>query len=90
MSEAGQTSTSGCYEIRIWEALDERWLSWFSGLEISCEAGGNEAPLTVLAVRVPDQAKLRGILNKIWDMGLSVHSMIRREEPFYPSEDHHD
>jgi hypothetical protein len=62
------------YAIRIEGILDERWSSWFEGLQITHEPAG----VTVLTGPVPDQAALHGLLMKIRDLGLplvSVHRM---------------
>ena len=63
------------YRIQIQGVLDEQWLSWFNGniLSLKREADGKET--TILAVVVPDQAKLRGILNQIWDLNLVILSL---------------
>jgi hypothetical protein len=74
------TSEGACYEIRILGRLDEQWSSWFNGLTISSQKKGSDIPITTLTVRVPDQAQLRGILNKIWDLNLTLISVINFEE----------
>src|SRR5207302_3389191 len=42
------------YEIRIEGVLDERWSSWFDGLDITSEPGG----VSVITGRVADQGAL--------------------------------
>jgi hypothetical protein len=58
-------------EIRIRGVLDERWSSWFAGLEIRSE--GRE--VTVIRGRVADQVGLRGLISRIADLGLEVISV---------------
>ena len=61
------------YEVKIQGQLDEAWSDWFEGMGISIE--GN---MTTLCGKITDQAALRGILSKIWDLNLtliSVHSI---------------
>jgi hypothetical protein len=60
------------YEIRVDGLLDERWSQWLNGLSLRPEQ--NE---TVLTAAVPDQAALRGLLNRIWDLNLEVISLSR-------------
>ncbi len=60
------------YEIRVQGPLDEDWSDWFHGLTIARE--GTES---VLLGRVPDQAALRGILARVWDLGLTLVSVAR-------------
>ena len=43
------------YEIRIEGALDERWTSWFEGLQVTCE--GNQ---TIISGPLTDQPALQG------------------------------
>ena len=40
---------------------------------------------TVLTLRVPDQAALRGILNKLWDLNLTLVSMESTEDELEPT-----
>lgn len=74
------SSESMCYEIRIQGELDEQWADWLKVTTISSKRVEDDIPITVLAIRVPDQAKLRGILNKIWDLNLTLISVIYIEE----------
>ena len=60
------------YQIRVEGRLDERWSEWFADLEIAVES--EKPPVTVLRGRV-DQATLRGVLNRAWDLNLTVVSV---------------
>ena len=53
--------------------LDERWSDWFNGMTIT-----SERDITTLTGAV-DQAKLRGIVSKIWDLNLTVISVTQIE-----------
>ena len=66
------------YTIRVSGQLDPEWSQMLNGLEIltSEEDGGS----TVLVGPVRDQSALRGILNKLWDLNLSVLSVMRDEK----------
>lgn len=61
------------YQIQVRGKLDERWSDWFSGLTIAVES--ESPPLTTLTGSV-DQATLRGVLTKVWDLGLALESVI--------------
>jgi hypothetical protein len=61
------------YRIKVRGRLDERWSDWFNGMTITPERG-----ITTLTGAV-DQAKLRGILSKIWDLNLTVVSVTQME-----------
>ncbi len=60
------------YEIRVEGNLNERWSEWFGGLTICVE--GDE---TILTGVLPDQAALFGLLRRIYDMNVSLISVIR-------------
>ncbi len=64
------------YHICVQGHLDERWLRWFEGLDISLRPAGE----TVIS-GVMDQAALHGVLNRIRDMGLELIA-VRRGESF--------
>lgn len=74
-------SESSPYEIQIRGQLDDRWSEWFDGIEITIEPSGDRLTLTTLNCPAIDQAKLRGILNKIWDMNLNLISVRRVTNP---------
>ena len=57
------------YRIKVRGRLDERWSDWFNGMTIT-----SERDITTLTGAV-DQAKLRGIVSKIWDLNLTVISV---------------
>ena len=69
------------YQIKVDGPLDEKWSNWFNGMTLSFEQANGDSPITILTVRVVDQARLRGILNKLWDMNLAVISLNRLEKP---------
>ena len=51
------------YQIKVQGGLDEGWSDWFSGMTVTFESG-----ITTLTGAVTDQAALRGILSRIWDL----------------------
>jgi hypothetical protein len=67
------------YQIKVQSKLDEKWSSWFEGLAVTSEVLDEGATVTVLTGPVPDQAALRGILEKIWDLNLTLISVFRVE-----------
>lgn len=56
------------YEIRIEGHLGQSWASWFEGMTIRHEQGGQ----TVLTGPLPDEPALHGVLGKIRDLGLPL------------------
>ena len=71
---SGRTPSAG-YEIRVEGVLDQRWMTWFEGLEIA-----SDHSQTVISGPVLDQAALHGLLNRVCDLGLVIVS-VRRLEP---------
>jgi len=57
-------------EIKIQGQLDDSWSDWLEGMEV-----GVDGSMTTLRGVVLDQAALRGILSKIWDVNLSLISL---------------
>ena len=63
------------YEIRVQGRLDDRWAAWFDGLDLFRADDGT----TVLRGPVTDQAALHGLLHKLRDLGVPLHSVTRTE-----------
>ncbi len=69
----------GLYEIRLKGHLDDRWATWFGGVTLTREDNGD----TLLTGPVVDQAALHGLLRKVRDLGMPLHSVTR----FRPGQD---
>jgi hypothetical protein len=67
------------YVITFQGRLDERWQNWFAGFNISTERDLCGNWQTILTGTVIDQAALRGLLNKLWNLNLSLISIYRLE-----------
>lgn len=68
------TDEQAVYQIKVQGKLDEKWSGWFNGMTVTYECD-----ITTLTGVVVDQAALRGILDKIWDLNLSLISVNRIE-----------
>jgi hypothetical protein len=66
------TDQSTHYQICLEGILDERWLRWFEGLEVII----NDDNQTII-YGVIDQSALHGLLNRIFDLGVTLISMQR-------------
>jgi hypothetical protein len=67
------------YQIQVQGQIGERWSHWFRDMRISHQPTQAGRSVTTLTGPVPDQAALRGILSKLWDLNLTLLSVIRLE-----------
>jgi hypothetical protein len=67
------------YELLVRGELDQNWEAWFSGLAVTGTHAGERPPTTTLIGPVADQAALRGLLCKLWDLNLTLISVRRVE-----------
>ena len=67
------------YEIKVRGELDRGWASWFNGLDVTLTYSSEQPPTTILIGAVADQAALRGMLCKLWDLNLTLISVRRIE-----------
>lgn len=59
------------YGIIIQERLKPLWIQWFEGTTQE----NTQQDFTAISIDVPDQTELRSILNKAWDLDLSLVSI---------------
>jgi hypothetical protein len=76
MGRNGNRRRSAFYHITVQGELDAAWQEWFSGMAIAIDQN-KDGMVTTLKGSVADQAALRGILNKLWDLNLTVISVKR-------------
>jgi hypothetical protein len=66
------------YQIRIAGCLDESWSTWLDCKAVSFEIDEvAQTVVTVLTCLFEDQPALHGLLNKIFDMNLTLLSVTR-------------
>ena len=75
------------YRIRLLGCVDARWADWFGGLSLTEDRAAGCRPVSTLTGLVPDQAALRGIMNKLWDLNLTLIT-VERLTPLCESEVH--
>ena len=56
------------YEIRVKGLLDQTWSDWFSPLKLISESNGE----STLTGTVRDQAELRSLLDKVFNLNLTL------------------
>jgi hypothetical protein len=67
------------YEIQVQGELDRGWEECFDGLAVTLKYATEQPPTTTLVAPVADQAALRGMLCKLWDLNLTLISVRRVE-----------
>ncbi len=65
------------YQIQVQGELGPRWRHWFEDLAITVDTNDDGATITTLTSPILDQAGLRGILNKLWDLNLTLLTVTR-------------
>ena len=77
MNRLTKLDRSPIYQIKVQGKLNEQWSDWLAGVTISHDQAGKQAHITTLTGPVVDQSALRGILNKLWDLNLTLLSIKR-------------
>ena len=63
------------YQIKIRGRLKGKWADWFNGWVVKIDHPVEGLIDTTIHLSVPDQAALRGVVNKIWDLNLTLISV---------------
>ena len=69
----------GIYEIRVQGQIDPTWLDLLKGLAICQTVDKAGSPVTKLKGELNDQAALAGVLNILYELHLSLISVIKFE-----------
>ncbi len=84
MDDSQESGLPWVYQIKVLGRLSQRWSNWLNDLNIACETEADSGtPVIILTGQVADQAALRSLLNRIWDLNLTIISLTRlqRSEP---------
>ena len=63
------------YQITTRGRLDASWGKRFTNCRISLEKDADGHVQTILTLTAIDQSSLRGVINKLWDLNLSLISV---------------
>ena len=66
---------SSQYKIVIEGELNESWSKWLGDVNLENFNQQHGSSQTTIYGSIPDQAALRGLLNKIWDLNLTLISV---------------
>jgi len=75
-----QTKESPKYRIVIQGELNDSWSEWMGDVSLDRFNRIHGSSRTTILSEIPDQAALRGLLNKIWDLNLTLISVNRQEK----------
>ena len=67
-----ENNRSKIYIIVVQGRLKDQWADWLNSAAIHIENCEDPPIRTAITIHVPDQAALRGILNKLWDLNLTL------------------
>ena len=73
-----RTDPAAHYQITVEGELDAGWAASFNSMTIAIDSLGGHS-VSTLTGPVPDQAALRGMLCKLWDLNLTLISIRRME-----------
>ena len=72
---------TAAYRIQVQGSIAPGWSDWFGGLVMTERQDSSGQLVTTLSGLVPDQPALRGILNRLWDLNLTLLRIERLPEP---------
>ena len=72
-----ENQNNSLYQITVQGSLDAGWSNWFNWMEVSYQ---EDAHRTLLTGPIADQAELRGILNKLWDLNKSIIAVFQLQD----------
>jgi hypothetical protein len=75
MMGSNESDHRNTYRIRVKETLDHRFMEWFSDLTLT----PLEDSKTLLVGPFTDQSALRGLLDRLWNLNITVLSVERIE-----------
>lgn len=80
MKAVTEPESGHAYQIKVQGKLNQRWSDWLSGVAFSYEGESEGSLVTTMTIGIVDQSALRGILNKLWDLNLTLLSITRIDE----------
>ena len=75
-----QSKESIRYRIVIQGEVNDSWSEWMGYVRLDRFNRIHGSSRTTIFSQIPDQAALRGLLNKIWDLNLTLISVNRQEK----------
>ena len=66
---------SRSYQITVEGKIDASWSDWLGGIQFVSRKEMDGMQVTTLSGILTDQAALRGLLNRLWDLNLVLRSV---------------
>ena len=66
---------SRTYQITVEGKIDASWSDWLNGMRLVSRKESDDMIVTTLSGFLTDQAALRGLLNRLWDLNLAVRAV---------------
>jgi hypothetical protein len=63
------------YRITVEGKIDSTWSEWLGGMRLVSQKEADRVQVTTLSGVLIDQAALRSLLNRIWDLNLVLRSV---------------
>ena len=70
-----QKQSHATYEIKVSGVFDQTWGNWLNADSISDHIQKDGSYVTTIRCKVKDQADLRGLIRKIWNLNLTIISL---------------
>lgn len=79
------------YRICVEGTLDDDWGGWLGDMVVAAPvARGPDIPITTLTGPIRDQVSLRSMLNRLWDLNLTLVSVTRLSPDTAPGDQEQD
>lgn len=72
-----KAATPHIYRIEVEGHLHDKWAAWLNETVLHMDNLAENNGVTAIVVVVPDQAGLRGLLNRLWDLNLPLLAVTR-------------
>lgn len=63
------------YKVRVQGDLKDHWSDRLGGMQITVDRSDKQNPISILIGQINDQSALSGILNKLYDLRLTILSV---------------
>lgn len=79
--------TARYYQITVEGKIDPSWSDWLDGMQCVSQKEADDKQVTTLSGLMVDQAALRGLLDRLWDLNLILRSVQQLTQPITSSQE---